>query len=407
MEIEKISSEGIIGVAAITEVFPEGQKVIAAAINCGKNIRNSDKLKEAFSVEGRTITKVYANTVPGTSPVGKDGCYVILELSREDKEASTIVEIKKEHGMEALRRKIELHVHQLIGIDTVEGETYYPVDEPIISNQEINPVVDSFISSEFLDNETGISLKYNLFIPKGYDGGKAYPMVVFLHDRGVCSERDNLGLIQGLGGVIWASPLEQEMHECFVLVPQYPTAIVNDEFEATLHLEATVRLIKHLMERYGLDEGRLYGTGQSMGCMSLLEIAIRHPELFTALLLCSGQWNPETIPVLKNNKLWVLVSEGDDRAFNGMNACMAKLQAAGAQISRQKWDGRLRGVEAEAAVKAVIAEGNNIKYTVYKNGTVVPANDQVGNPMFMNHMYTWRLVYTIDGLRDWLFEQTK
>jgi predicted peptidase len=53
----------------------------------------------------------------------------------------------------------------------------------------------------------------------------------------------------------------------------------------------------------------------------------------------------------------------------------------------------------------MIAEGNNIKYSVLKKGTVVPAgmNDDGGS----NHVCTWRIAYNIEGVRDWLFMQKK
>ena len=53
----------------------------------------------------------------------------------------------------------------------------------------------------------------------------------------------------------------------------------------------------------------------------------------------------------------------------------------------------------------MIAEGNNIKYTVPQKGTVVPAGQTDDSDT--NHIYTWRIAYTIEGLRDWLFSQVK
>ena len=53
----------------------------------------------------------------------------------------------------------------------------------------------------------------------------------------------------------------------------------------------------------------------------------------------------------------------------------------------------------------MIAEGNNIKYTVLAKGTVVP--EGLPDDGFTNHIYTWPITYTIEGLRDWLFAQVK
>lgn len=404
---EYVKQEHIKSVSAITEVFADGQKTTAVSVEYNKNIDNSKLSDSTYSVEGRNIEKIYANDEAAKASQGIDGRYVIIELSEDDNEASTIIEIKKDNKIEAFRKPIKVCIKQLGDVVTIEGEKFKASPEVILSDKEINLVADDFLKLEFNDLKSKKSLKYNLFIPKEYNRNKTYPMVVFLHDRGVCSSKDNLGLIQGLGGIIWATASEQSKHECFVLVPQYPEAIVNDSFETTVHIDITIDLINSIINQYSIDRNRIYATGQSMGCMSLIEMSIRHPDMFAAALLCAGQWNPETISALAHNKMWVLVSEGDDRAFSGMNACMAVLESAGANISRAVWDGRLRGTEASECVSQMIEENNDIKYTVYKNGTVAPGGELKGNAMFINHMYTWRLVYTIEGLRDWLFAQKK
>jgi predicted peptidase len=159
------------------------------------------------------------------------------------------------------------------------------------------------------------------------------------------------------------------------------------------------------VSQYNIDKNRVYTTGQSMGCMASIEMLIRYPDLFAAALLVAGQWDATKMSVLTKAKLWVIVSEGDRRAFPGMNASMAALEAAGAKISRATWNGQASAEEFALDVSKMIAEGNNIKYTVLARGTVVPEGqrDDPGN----NHVHTWRIAYAIEGLRDWLFSQVR
>ena len=91
--------------------------------------------------------------------------------------------------------------------------------------------------------------------------------------------------------------------------------------------------------------------------------------------------------------------------FPGMNAGMAALEAAGARISRATWNARAGSEELALEVRRMVAEGCNIKYTALAKGTVVPEGlpDDYRN----NHIYTWRVAYRIEGLRDWLFAQAK
>ena len=270
---------------------------------------------------------------------------------------------------------------------------------------EKNPVVDAFQQFEFTDPDTGITLKYNLFTPKNYDANRSYPLVLFIHDAGATSTDPRMTLAQGLGAVIWATRSEQAKHECFVLAPQYSSAIVNDSSEATRDLDVTVDLVKALVSEYNIDKNRVYTTGQSMGCMASIEMLIKHPDLFAAALLVAGQWDATRMSVLTTANMWAIVSEGDRKAFPGMNASMAALEAAGAKISRGTWNGRASPQEFASDVRAMIAEGNNIKYTVLAKGTVVPKGlpDDGRN----NHIYTWPIAYAIEGLRDWLFTQVR
>ena len=275
----------------------------------------------------------------------------------------------------------------------------------MIPEEKMNFVINSFQQLEFTDPSTGITLNYNLFIPKTYDEKKAYPLVLFIHDAGVVDTDIRKTLVQGLGGVIWATPSEQAKHECFILAPQYSTIIVNDESESTPEVDATVSLLKSLNTQFNIDQNRLYTTGQSMGCMASIAMMIKHPELFAAALLVAGQWDPVKMSVLTNAKLWIVVSEGDQRAFPGMNASMAALEAAGAKISRATWNGRASPAEFTSEVNKVIAEGINIKYTALAKGTVVP--EGIEDNGINNHVYTWSIVYAIEELRDWLFTQSK
>jgi predicted peptidase len=48
--------------------------------------------------------------------------------------------------------------------------------------------------------------------------------------------------------------------------------------------------------------------------------------------------------------------------------------------------------EIAANVSAMLAEGNHILYTVLTDG---------------DHASTWRIAYTFEGVRDWLFAQVK
>jgi predicted peptidase len=51
------------------------------------------------------------------------------------------------------------------------------------------------------------------------------------------------------------------------------------------------------------------------------------------------------------------------------------------------------------------AEAAAINYVALRKGTVVPAgqDDNGGG----NHINTWRIAYTIEGIRDWIMAQRR
>jgi predicted peptidase len=142
-----------------------------------------------------------------------------------------------------------------------------------------------------------------------------------------------------------------------------------------------------------------------MGCMLSIAINIKYPDLFAASFLVAVQWDAQAMSVLADKKMWLIVSEGDTRAFPGMNASFAVMEAAGTKISRARWDARAGEAEKAANVRKMIEEGNNIKYAVFEKGTTWPeGQEQSGRT---EHKQTWKVAYDIEGVRDRLFAQKK
>ena len=384
---------------AITQVFGNGQRLIAVALEYDREIDNSRLSEASFHVEGRTIAKVYANAVASPAEQGKNGKYVIVDLSPSDPDAALYVQDR----MTVKRRKAMALAVQSGPVFTAAGERYEASAHAFATQKVVNLIVDDFRQLAYEDPKTGNVLNYNLFVPKNYDKNKSYPLVLFMHDAGVTSSITDTTLVQGLGAVIWASPAEQVKHEAFVLAPQYATQMVNDKSEASSYLDTTVNLIDHLANEFSIDRDRLYTTGQSGGAMMSIAMDIKYPDLFAASFLVAGQWDPAKVQPLANDKLWIVVSEGDLKAYPGQNAITAELEKYGARVSRAVWDGRSTPKEFEAAVQRMPAENNLINYVALRKGTVVPPGqvDDGGS----NHVNTWRIAYTIEGIRDWLFKQ--
>jgi len=429
------------GATAITQVYGDGQKFIAVAVEYDTAIDTSALTKTSFTVEGRTVTKVYANTGAALADQGKDGPYVIVELSPDDDGALLWGGVGSGGGAPGSAQpsasasassspsasgspyvipgpqvgstggpatiKAAKGTVAQAGTVTTTGGTRYAADDDTktATGHTVNLIVDDFQQFTYKDPKTGRSLPYNLYVPKGYDRTKSYPLVLFMHDASLISTTVRATLVQGLGAVCWAAPEEQAERPAFVLAPQYPEVVVGDDYKPTSLFDTTADLVRELAGKYSIDTDRLYSTGQSMGAMMTLGLNIKYPDLFAASWVVAGQWPATQAAPLAKKNLWVTVSQGDTKAYPGENAIMAVVEKAGTKVSRAVWDGQSTAAEFAADVKAMAAKGTTVNYSTFKKGSTLAGG--LANAHGVEHNSTWPIAYTIEGVREWIFRQRK
>ena len=405
LKTEKIKyPKGIRNVTSVTEVFGNGQQITHIIIEFNDKVVNSQLSRDTFSVPGRTVEKVYSNTQPEKTNIVKDGKYVIIELNPKDKEASLRVEGGSEIGFQM--KKATSKITQKEDILFTNGKKMEKSIAILENNKTKNLVVENFKQFVFKDPRTGTSVKYNLYIPKNYDRNKKYPLVLFMHDMGVLSEDTKTTLLQGNGAVSFATPEEQSRHEAFVLAPQYSRQVVDDNGDITSDLEATVNLVReYLPSKYSIDTKRIYATGQSMGGMMAIVMNSKYPDLFAASYLVACQWDDKEVAPMAKNNLWILVSTGDAKAYPGMNAITSELIKMGGTVTREAWKGDYAEGQFLESARRLAAQKTNIKYTTLEKGTnpYLPKDANPGS----EHSGTWKIAYSIPGIKDWMFSQAK
>ena len=397
-------------VTAITQVFGDEQKVSAVAVGYDNAIDTRRLKNSDFQVEGRTVTRVYANTAAAKTLHGTDGPYVIVELEtvmvpdqghgpatepEGDKKPAGFAgpTLGEKSDKPAKSDPVTITLSQSGDIFGTDGKIFQADSRVLPNDHVINLVVDDFKQGVFQDPKyNNEKLMYNLFVPKDYDPGKTYPLVLFMHDAGVVSNNPVETLTQGLGAVVWATPAAQAEHECFVLAPQYDCVIADDTSTTAPQMDMTVDLIRSLMKAYSIDPGRIYNTGQSMGGMTSIAMDIKYPDLFAASLLVACQWDAAKVAPMASIPLWIIVSQGDTKASPGQDKIIDTLKQLGATVCRATWEVKDSAATLEKEVAAMRRHGCQINYTTFKNGS---------------HRYTWQYAYSIPGVRDWLFEQTK
>lgn len=392
-------------VTAITQVFGDGQKLTAIAVEFDREIVSSALSTATFTVTNRTVTKVYANTRPDIAQSGRNGRYVIIELSTSDAGALLWVTNQGGGGPPTVGDNtpggtITAASATLTQTGTVlatDGTRYPASGATLTTNGVLNQIVDEFRQFTFHDPATGQTLNYNLFVPRNYDPRRRYPLVLFMHDASVVNVPTIGPLVQGLGAVCWASPEDQAKRECFVLAPEYPSVVIDDNYEPSTLFDATVHLVHDVAQRYGVDRSRLYTTGQSMGAMLSLGMDIRYPGLFAASFIVAGQWPSAQAAPLATARMWVVVAQDDTKAYPMENAIMQVIEAAGTKVTTAVWDGRSTPAQFAEDVRTMEAAHTPVNYAAFATGTDVPVGSTL-NP----HLGTWQIAYTIPAIRDWI-----
>ena len=405
LKTEKIKyPKGIRSVTSVTEVFGTGQQITHIIVEFNERVVNSQLSKNTFTVSDRTVEKIYSNTRPERTDIVKDGRFVIIELNPKDSGASLRLEGNDEVGFQM--KKATSKITQKEDILFTNGKKLEKSIAILENNKTRNLIVENFKQFVYKDPKTGTSVKYNLYIPKNYDKNKKYPLVLFMHDKGVLSEDTKTALFQGNGATSFATPEEQARHEAFVLAPQYSRQVVDDNGDITSDLDATVNLIRdYLISKYSINEKKLYATGQSMGGMMAIVMNYKYPELFAASYLVACQWNPKEVSTMAKNNLWITVSTGDAKAYPGMNSITSELIKRGATVAKDNWRADYTDAQFLEGARKVIAQKSNIKYTTLEKGTN-PYLPKDANPG-LEHSGTWKVAYNIPGIKDWMFLQAK
>lgn len=405
------STDHVQSATAISRVLGDGRKVATVVLEYDAPIRNGSLSTDSYRVEGREVTRVYANTAPERADEGADGRYVVIELKTEvdlnvRPKQPTEADMEKKRERDRMQGGPGLRagwstggddeypgnttVYQTANIKTTRGKTYAAGGEPIETTRELCPVADAFRQEEFVSPYTGQVLPYNIYLPEGYDPAEKYPLVLFIHDAGVASGPVTQTLYQGNGATSWAEPEAQARHKCIVVAPEYPVITVDDNWNYSHHLDATIALLKDLQTRYAVDPDRIYTTGQSMGCMSSIVMMLKEPDLFAGALLVAGKWNPELMGPLAEQNIWIISCEGDASSNTLQGQAVDKWRAQGASVAEATWDMTAAPEKLSAEADKMRAGGDHLLFTHLTGG---------------NHRATWFVAYGIEGVQEWLFEQ--
>ncbi len=324
------------------------------------------------------------------------------------------------------------------------------VDNSLAEDEEalVAAYAPAFEQLTYTDVSTGLSITYNLYLPENYDASASYPMVVFIGDSSCAGNDATVSLTQGRGALVWASEEWQSVYETIVAVPTYPETILDDHgsYTTTEYVELTKRFIDYMSETYAVDTNRIYGTGQSMGCMTTLILASTYPDLYAACMFVDGQWDITTLTGLEDQTFVYFAAEDDTNAWNGAQEVMGMFDEDNTSYAYAKWDGNYSVEELSDAASALFSKDENQYFISWATGTIDastssatlmggsapsgnfggpsgdegsapsgsfggPSGEMSGDNSSMNssayHMASFDYAYNCVAVMEWLFQQSK
>ena len=207
-----------------------------------------------------------------------------------------------------------------------------------------------------------VTSEYLIYLPKDYNARAKtrWPLILFLHGSG--ERGTNLSKVA--------------LHGPPKLVKQardFPFSIVSPQCPANQHWDNDVllALLDEVLEKYQVDNSRVYLTGLSMGGYGSWSLGLTHPEKFAAIAPICGGGDPVVLSLAERKKVEAIRTLGV-WAFHGAKDPVVKLE------------------ESERMVEALRKHGcKEVELTVYPEAQHDSWTETYNNPK----LYDWFLAH--------------
>lgn len=184
-----------------------------------------------------------------------------------------------------------------VSADAVDGQTQSltdPIDtEP--RESKLGYVTDGteeyrgFLIDNIFHSVSEGDIHYNIYIPESYDGSKPYALYFTLPGyEGLYFQ----GVAVNLKSEAFGFEAQKYNSEMIIVAPQ-----LGDWGETSA--DQTIALVEYFLENYNIDALKVYGNGFSGGGETMSQVVGKRPDLFTAYLQVSSQWDGDYEPVVE------------------------------------------------------------------------------------------------------------
>ena len=158
------------------------------------------------------------------------------------------------------------------------------------------------VDNVFHSKNTG-DIHYNVYFPDSYNGKSKYALFVTLPGyQGLYFQ----GVAENIRTEDFGFEARKYNKKMIILAPQ-----LNDWQETSAN--QTIALVEYFISHYKINPSKVYINGYSGGGETLSIVLGKRPELFTAALMCSSQWDGNYNQVVQaQTPVYFVIGEKDE-----------------------------------------------------------------------------------------------
>ena len=161
---------------------------------------------------------------------------------------------------------------------------------------------NGFIIDNVYHSPSDGDIRYNVYIPESYDGGESYALYFTLPGYE--------GLyFQGVAQNLFGFEAQKYNDKMIIVAPQ-----LSDWGETSA--DQTIALLEYFLDAYNIDREKVYANGYSGGGETMSIVMGKRPELFTAYLHVSSQWDGD-LETLADSETPVYIFVGENDEYYG------------------------------------------------------------------------------------------
>lgn len=167
-------------------------------------------------------------------------------------------------------------------------------------------VYRGFVVDNILHSASEGNIHYNVYIPESYDGSIPYALYFTLPGyEGLYFQ----GVAANIRSEEFGFEAQKYNDKMIIVAPQ-----LNDWVKTSA--DQTITLVEYFLQHYNIDTSKVYGNGYSGGGETMSIVMGKRPELFTAYLHVSSQWDGEYESVVRQ-RLPIYFAIGKDDEYYG------------------------------------------------------------------------------------------